>query len=114
MFLRRIRSLAAGLALVAIVWMPAQAQNTTATLLGTVGDPSGGSIAGVSVRAINLATNAVRETQTDPVGNYTLTNLAAGTYKITATKEGFQVQQYDNVTLQVEQSARLAVGCWED
>src|SRR4051794_8890907 len=84
-------------------------QQTTATLLGTVGDTTGGGIAGVTVRAVNLATNAQRETQSDEVGRYAMPNLPAGNYRVTATKEGFQVQQYDSVTLQVEQSARLAI-----
>ncbi|MEO8130452.1 MAG: TonB-dependent receptor, partial [Bryobacteraceae bacterium] len=105
----RSLSLFIGLALFAITQMPLSAQQTSATLLGTVGDASGGSIPGVRVKVMNLATNAERETQTDQAGYYSIPNLPAGNYKVTATKEGFQVQQYDNVTLQVEQSARLAI-----
>jgi hypothetical protein len=97
------------LVLFAMAQMPVNAQQTTATLLGTVGDASGGSIPGVAVRVINLATNAQRETVTDQTGYYSIPNLPAGNYKVTATKEGFQGQQYDSVTLQVEQSARLAI-----
>src|SRR6266446_5882174 len=99
----------AALVLFAMAQMPVKAQQTTATLLGTVGDASGGSIPGVTVRVINLATNALRETVTDQTGYYSIPNLPAGNYKVTATKEGFQGQQYDSVTLQVEQSARLAI-----
>ena len=105
----RILAFCIGLALFAIAQFPVNAQQTTATLLGTVGDASGGLISGVRVKVTNLATNAERETQTDQAGYYSVPNLPAGNYKVTATKEGFQVQQFDNLTLQVEQSARLAI-----
>ncbi len=92
-------------ALIAI--LPSHAQQTTGTILGTVVDTTGAAVSGVSVRVLNLATNARRETQTDVSGNYTLPSLPAGNYKVTATAQGFQVQQVENLTLQVEQSARL-------
>ena len=105
----RILAFCIGLALFAIAQIPVNAQQTTATLLGTVGDASGGLISGVRVKVTNLATNAERESQTDQAGYYSIPNLPAGNFKVTATKEGFQVQQFDNLTLQVEQSARLAI-----
>lgn len=83
------------------------AQQTSGTLLGTVTDGSGAAIPNVAVQAINLATNSKREATTDASGNYSMANLPAGVYKVMATRQGFQVQQADNVTLQVEQSARL-------
>ena len=44
---------------------------------------------------------------TDASGAYALPNLPPGTYRVTATKTGFQVARAENVTLQVEQAARL-------
>jgi hypothetical protein len=85
----------------------ANAQQTTATLLGSVSDASGAAVAGVAIQAANLATNVQRETVTDASGAYTLPNLPPGTYRVTATKTGFQVARAENVTLQVEQAARL-------
>lgn len=75
--------------------------------LGTVVDPSGAAVAGVKVAVSNLATNIQRDTTSDQVGNYSIPSLPAGDYRVTATKEGFQVQKIDKVTLQVEQSARV-------
>ena len=43
----------------------ANAQQTTATLLGTVTDASGASVAGVAIKAASLATNVTRETVTE-------------------------------------------------
>src|SRR5260370_41380945 len=88
-------------------WLPCHAKQTTATVLGAVVDSSGAAVVGVKVSASSLATNIQRETVTDQAGNYTLPSLPAGDYRVTATREGFQVQRIDKVTLQVEQSARL-------
>src|SRR5216684_3622800 len=83
------------------------AQQTSATLLGTVVDTSGASIPNVTIRAVNLGTNIKREAMTDAAGNYSLTYLPAGNYHLTAQHEGFQAQQMENVTLQVDQTARM-------
>jgi Carboxypeptidase regulatory-like domain/TonB-dependent Receptor Plug Domain len=87
--------------------LPAFAQQTTATLLGTITDASGATVPGVIVQASNLATNVMRETSTDASGAYSIPNLAPGNYKVTAAKSGFQSARVENVTLQVEQVARL-------
>ena len=86
---------------------PLFSQQTTSTVLGTVTDGSGASVPNVIVRAVNVATNVRRETMTDASGNYTIPSLPSGAYRVTATRDGFQVQQVENLTLQVEQSARL-------
>src|SRR3954469_17750534 len=95
------RAVIALTALIAI--LPCHAQQTTGTILGTVVDSTGAAVSGVTVRVLNLATNARRETQTDVSGNYTLPSLPAGNYKVSATAQGFQVQQVESLTLQVEQ-----------
>src|SRR5689334_200931 len=86
---------------------PAFSQQTTATVLGTVTDASGATVAGVAIEAASLATNVNRDTTTDANGSYSLPNLPPGPYRITATKPGFQAARIENVTLQVEQVARL-------
>ena len=85
----------------------ANAQQTTAILLGSVTDSSGGAVSGVAIQAANLATNVQREALTDASGSYSLPNLPPGAYRVTARKTGFQVARAESVTLQVEQSARL-------
>src|ERR1700694_4177938 len=82
-------------------------QETTATLVGNVTDPSGAAIAGVAIRATNLLNNAVRETKSDAGGSYTLPFIPAGEYAITAAAAGFQTQKVEHLTLQVQQSARV-------
>jgi hypothetical protein len=82
-------------------------QQTTATLVGTVTDPSGGVITGVTVRATNLATNTAREGTSGASGNYSIPFLVAGDYSVTATLTGFHTQKVERLTLQVAQTARL-------
>src|SRR5712672_1707590 len=90
-----------------IASLPVSAQQTSATLLGTVVDPSGAAVPGVTVRASNLATNIKREATTDQAGNYSIPYLPAGNYHVTVTHAGFQAQSIESVTLQVDQAARL-------
>src|SRR5215471_5614721 len=101
------KRIAATLFLLLMAALPSAAQQTTATLLGTINDPSGASIPGVAVQVSNLATNVVRETTSDASGAYSIPNLPPGNYKVTASKTGFQTARLENVTLQVEQVARV-------
>ena len=82
-------------------------QETTATLVGTVTDPSGGTVPGAAIRAVNIDTNISRDTKTDEKGEYSLPFLPAGDYTVTATSGGFQQQKVERMTLQVQQSARM-------
>jgi len=80
------------------------AQETTATLVGTATDSTGGVLTNVVVKATNLATNASRQSTSDSSGNY---SLPAGPYTVTAQLAGFQAQKVDRIVLQVQQTARV-------
>ena len=58
------------------------AQETAATLVGSISDASGAVVPEVLVRATNLATNVSRESKSDGSGNYTLPFLPAGDYSV--------------------------------
>src|SRR5438552_601693 len=102
-----MRNVSGVVALLSVAAATCFGQGTTATLSGTATDSSGAVVAGVAVRAANLSTNAAREAQTDAAGNYSIPFLTAGDYKVTASREGFQGQQNERVTLQVDQNARI-------
>ena len=69
-FAPRLQSVPLLIFLLALAGQPCRGQQTTATLLGTAVDASGAAVAGVSVTASNLATNARREAVTDQAGNW--------------------------------------------
>ena len=90
-------------------------QNITATLTGTVTDPSGSAVAGATVTVHDNNTNAdVRTVKTDQTGAYTVPDLPFGTYTVTIKASGFKNEVVNNVILHVGDhrtlDARLEVG----
>jgi len=67
----------------------AAAQSTFATLTGTVTDASGAVLPRATVTVTNTATQTVRTTVTDDVGNFVVPNLDAGVYRIVVSMQGF-------------------------
>ena len=66
-------------------------QVVTASLEGTVQDPSGGVIAAAKVQVVNTATNILARTQTDNAGRFIFTSLApGGPYILTVEAAGFK------------------------
>src|SRR5262249_53166625 len=60
------------------------------SLSGAITDPTGASIAGVTVRAMNTATGLILTTVTNERGAYLFPTLKAGTYRVSASLPGFQ------------------------
>jgi carboxypeptidase family protein/TonB-dependent receptor-like protein len=89
-----------------LVSSPAQAQGT-ASINGTVTDPTGAVIPDASVSAMNEATNLTRQTATAGDGTYSLASLAPGVYDITITKAGLKTLKFAAVTLTVDQALTL-------
>ena len=68
----------------------AVAQETTATISGTVKDESGAVIPGAAVQVTNVATGVSRTVQSDVQGRYTVPQLAPGMYEVESSSSGFQ------------------------
>lgn len=75
------------------------AQDTTATILGSVSDPSGAAVGNADVTVTNTQTNIAVDTKTTESGAYTVPNLIPGTYSITIKVQGFQTISIPNVTV---------------
>ena len=86
----------------AVAW----AQTTTGTLVGTVSDPNGGPLAGVSVTAIERDTNYRRVTTTNDSGNYSISNLPAGVYHLEFQHAGFKVMEIKEVEVRANANIR--------
>ena len=57
------------------------AQSTFGSFVGTVKDPSGGTVVNCTVTVTNVGTSATRTATTDSSGTYTAVNLEPGTYE---------------------------------
>ncbi len=77
------------------------AQGTTATILGTVTDPSGAVIADATVQVTNTGTGNVHSVTTDPQGRYSVSNLDIGDYEVQVSKAGFNATVHKGITLSV-------------
>src|SRR5436853_6265519 len=75
-------------------------QGTSGTILGTVADPQGAVIAGVTVSVKNLDTQRQRQVTTDSSGYYRVEALPVGRYEVRAERQGFKVS-VNSLTLTV-------------
>jgi len=101
------RNLAAAMILFAGFAVSSRAQVVSATLGGTVSDPSGAFIAKVTVSATNVNTGIVTTELSNEAGSYQFASLQPGTYTVTASAPGFQTLTYNNVQLGQTQQVRL-------
>src|SRR5262249_13447762 len=82
-------------------------QTSNATVGGTVADPSGALIPGVTVTATNTRTGIVTTVVSNESGAYQFAALQPGAYKVSAELLGFQTQTFTNVQLGGAQQVRL-------
>ena len=83
------------------------AQLQTGRLLGTVLDEQHAAVPGATVTVTNRATNISRVVTSDGEGNYVVTPLEPGIYRISASLQGFRTTVRDRVELTVGQAARV-------
>jgi hypothetical protein len=97
------------LALAGIIWLgtSAAAQVTTATIYGTIVDPSGANVAQARVSVENELTSGKTSTQADEAGSFTLTFLPVGRYSITIRATGFRETRQTGLELAAGQTVRL-------
>ena len=83
------------------------AQDFRASLSGQVTDPSGAAVPGATVKAVNLLTNASKETKTTTEGHYTIPYLDPGRYDVEVIASGFQSVKHEGIVLQVADKLNL-------
>jgi hypothetical protein len=103
--MKKVLSLLGAIAIVAVLSVNASAQ--TAQLTGTVNDKSGAFVPAARVTATNVDTGVSRSTTTNSSGNYLITALLPGTYRITTEASGFKQINQGPVTFAVDQVARI-------
>ncbi len=107
MCLRLVARFACVLTVVIVGVVPALAQLQGARIVGTIHDPQNAGIPGATVTVTNTATNVARTVTSDLEGNFVVTPLDPGTYKVTAAISGFQTTVREGVELTVGQAARV-------
>ena len=94
--------------------LPAFSQTQLATVFGTITDPSGALVPGVSVTIASPGTGLKRSTVTDAAGGYRFAGLPTGEYSLRIEKAGFQSQIREGVRLtsaaEVMVNSQLALG----
>jgi len=83
----------------------AQIATTTATLSGTVSDPSGAIVPGASVTLASTEKGISRNFTADEAGRYSFSQLPASTYTLTVKENGFEVYQQNGIVLDAGLSA---------
>src|SRR5688500_9251406 len=70
---------------------------TTGQITGNVTDSSGAAVPDAAITVTEVGTGLTRTATTSADGNYTIPNLAVGTYRLKITKSGFKETAVDNV-----------------
>jgi hypothetical protein len=78
----------------------------TASITGTVHDPSGASIANAQVTVSSPDRGITRNTTTNSDGEYSVAALPPGSYNVTVSAPGFKKYEASGVILRVAQKAR--------
>ena len=81
------------------------AQVENSSINGVAKDSSGAVIPGVKITALNSETKLTQIAETSASGDYLISSLPPGDYRITAEHIGFQTY-IENVTLTVSQEAK--------
>jgi hypothetical protein len=82
-------------------------QAITGTVVGTIHDASGAVIPGTTITATNNNTGIAQSAVSSDQGDYTIPNVAPGTYKITAQAKGFATAVVIDSPVQVQQTTRV-------
>jgi len=79
----------------------------TATLLGTVTDPSGSVVPNATVTITNPATGVTKTSTTNDVGQYVFPSTQIGTYELKATAQGFKAHETKGIVLNASDRVRM-------
>jgi hypothetical protein len=87
--------------------MAALAQTDRGTITGSVADQSGAVVAAAPIEARNVGTGQVYSVLSTETGNYTIAQLPAGSYELTANVQGFKKFVRQGLTLATAQTLRV-------
>jgi hypothetical protein len=77
---------------------------TTGAIAGEVTDPAAAAVPNATVTATNIGTDEVRTTTTGTAGDYVLSQLSPGDYKVSVTAGGFRTREQEPITVSISQT----------
>jgi Carboxypeptidase regulatory-like domain len=80
---------------------PASAQVASGSISGSVSDPQSSAVPDATVSAVNQATNREVATTTDSSGQFRLSLLEPGKYRVEISKQGFRKVVFENLEVSV-------------
>jgi hypothetical protein len=104
-----LRTLAALVLVLGVMWSGAFAQSNSTRVSGTVKDPSGAVVAGATVTLTDIATNRAVTATTNDEGFYQFPDVRAGNYNIKAEGAGFKTKEVSNVVANVDVTATVNI-----
>jgi Carboxypeptidase regulatory-like domain/TonB dependent receptor len=105
-----MRQILPGWALAAVLMAPSgSAQLIVSTIRGSVTDAAGAAVVGAELKVVNLGTNIQRMVNSNDEGEYEVSDLASGSYRLTVTHAGFKTFIADNIILENTQIRRIEV-----
>ena len=94
-------------AAIALCGSYALAQQTLGGITGEITDPTGNIITTASVSVLDENTAFTRTTQTNGSGVYSFVNLPIGSYTLTFTADGFDIQKTPHIAVQANRTATV-------
>ena len=85
------------------------AQLTTATISGTLADPSGAVVPNALVTAVEMSTGVTTRAEANSAGFYVLTNLSPGQYRVRVEKPGFQAYVQEGIVVEVNRPVTVNI-----
>lgn len=95
--------------ILAAIFMPAIAQQTTGNVRGIVKDPQSAVISGATVTITDLKTSTSQSATTTPEGEFRFNNLLAGDYQLKIESTGFKSVTLNDVRVVLNQTTDIPV-----
>ncbi len=95
------------LCVLALAFAGIAAAATTGTISGTITDPSGAVIPGVTLAVTNPATGVQNKATTDSKGFYDFPSLSVGMYNLSASADGFKPQDKKGLTIDADSALQI-------
>ena len=103
--MRLLKSFALFSLCAATIW----GQAATGTITGTIADPAGAVVPDAPLVLTNADTGVAQDAQSSSTGNFTFSNLAVGTYRLSVNVSGFKTYVRENLGVQTAQTIRIDV-----